>query len=204
MDAASERGILQDLVAQGEERRAERSNREPITVLDCYAHPSMINGIVQGVDAQYSARITLTPRGHHCECPDSQRRGRQVGPCKHTLALATHRLEELQSGEPKPPSVDWQEGPPTTPGYYWIVQWSHGWFGPAVAYVYDGYPDGLQPPSSFTLFDPEYKEWAKKTEGLGIFLRVRFVQGLGAGDHELRSIDVTKHLPLSIPSLPEK
>ena len=50
---------------------------------------------VQGTACTYDVRITVTQkaRGYHCTCRDSQERGRQVGPCKHTLALA-ERLQE--------------------------------------------------------------------------------------------------------------
>ena len=33
--------------------------------------------------------ITIAPsRGHHCTCPDWEKNGRNVGPCKHVMALA--------------------------------------------------------------------------------------------------------------------
>ena len=98
---------------------------------------------------------------------------------------------------------DWVDGSPTTPGYHWVVQWRHGWFGPAVAFVYDGYPNNLQPPLSFKMTDPTYIKWAEKTKDLGIFLRVRLTEGFGAGDHELRSLSFDKHLPCERPALPE-
>lgn len=38
----------------------------------------------------YLTRITVLPsRGHHCTCMDWQRNGKQIGPCKHVLALGT-------------------------------------------------------------------------------------------------------------------
>lgn len=89
---------MEALLAMGEGGRVDRSEHKPIEVLVfTFAGAQTITGRVQGVEKVYDVRITLAPkRGYRCTCPDSRRRGASVGPCKHTLALARHRLDELQ------------------------------------------------------------------------------------------------------------
>jgi predicted nucleic acid-binding Zn finger protein len=83
------------LVAAAERRRLDRS--EAITVVTMAEDASRINAVIQGETGKYNTRITLKPqRGHHCTCPDWERNGRRVGPCKHVLALAlTYKREKL-------------------------------------------------------------------------------------------------------------
>ena len=89
---------MEALAALGEEGRAARSESKPIEVIEAGADSTGLSGRVQGTGAVYEVRITLTPkRGYRCTCPDSRRRGRVVGPCKHTLALARHHRAALQS-----------------------------------------------------------------------------------------------------------
>lgn len=94
----AEAEAMEALLAKGEEGRVDRSEHKPIEVrVVTFEGANTITGRVQGVERMYDVRITTAPRrGYHCTCPDSRRRGRQVGPCKHTLALARHRLDELQ------------------------------------------------------------------------------------------------------------
>lgn len=88
---------MEALIKKGETGRADRSETKPIEVLDAKVVEGRILGKVQGVEAVYHPRITVTPRrAFACDCPDSKRRGRQVGPCKHTLALARHWLVQIQ------------------------------------------------------------------------------------------------------------
>lgn len=97
------------LMQIGERRRTERSEKVPVEVLGFeYVDDTRgkgIEGRVQGVGDIYEVRIlTYVPLGqgrrvYRCTCEDSKRRGREVGPCKHTLALAriwhTQLLSEL-------------------------------------------------------------------------------------------------------------
>lgn len=83
---------LDDLIAKGEARRLRRSETE-VTVREAHLDDteSTIYGKVEGTTNLWNARIRLAPRrGFHCDCPDSLERGREVGPCKHVLALAKH------------------------------------------------------------------------------------------------------------------
>lgn len=96
MKVASEIGILTMLLGKGEERRVDRSEKIPVKVLSLDAEEMQICGLVQGSSNRYRVRIRYSPRSHHCECYDSRQRGREVGPCKHTLALARHRMEMLE------------------------------------------------------------------------------------------------------------
>lgn len=92
---ASEIGVLTILLGKGEGRRIDRSEKNPVRVLSLERDKDQICGLVQGASSQYQVRIRYSPRSHHCECYDSRQRGREVGPCKHTLALARRRLEIL-------------------------------------------------------------------------------------------------------------
>ena len=118
------------LMQIGERRRTERSEKVPVEVLGFeYIDDSRGKGImgrVQGVGDIYAVRIlTYVPLGqgrrvYHCTCEDSKRRGREVGPCKHTLALARvwhtqllFELTELATGlEPVMPQT-WRGQLPT-------------------------------------------------------------------------------------------
>lgn len=89
------------LLARGEEERTERSENRPIEVIEAKVVEGKIVARMQGVAKVYHTRITpetaTTKRSYHCSCPDSRRRGREVGPCKHTLALARHWRDHIQS-----------------------------------------------------------------------------------------------------------
>lgn len=92
----SQAEAMETVLTKGEEGRQERSENKPIEIIDAVERDGRIEASVQGVDKVYSVRITLAPRrGYRCTCPDSRRRGRVVGPCKHTLALAAHWREKL-------------------------------------------------------------------------------------------------------------
>lgn len=92
------------LLRLGEVRRTERSTSAPIEVLEITpfhdAQGCGVRGRVQGVHAIYEVRVCSsvpigTHRVYHCSCLDSVQRGRAVGPCKHTLALAKVWHEQL-------------------------------------------------------------------------------------------------------------
>jgi hypothetical protein len=88
---------MEALLAKGEAGRSERSESKPIEVMEVRQVEGRILGKVQGVESVYHPRITVTPkRSFRCDCPDAQRQGRKVGPCKHTLALARHVLDSMQ------------------------------------------------------------------------------------------------------------
>ena len=76
---------IQALIAKGEARRLQRV--EGMLVEDVRYDGRTINATVRGLTGNYSTRITLQPRGHHCTCADWEKNGRRVGPCKHVLAL---------------------------------------------------------------------------------------------------------------------
>jgi hypothetical protein len=100
---ASEIGVLTILLGKGEGRRVDRSEKNPVKVLSLECEEDYICGLVQGASGHYRVRIRYSPRSHHCECYDSRQRGREVGPCKHTLALARYRIELLE--DPKQPDM---------------------------------------------------------------------------------------------------
>ena len=80
---------MEDLIAAGERRRLGRIG--PIKIQGLKWDGSSIKAMVQGTGESYSTRITVSPRrGHHCTCPDWAKRGKQIGPCKHVLALGKH------------------------------------------------------------------------------------------------------------------
>jgi len=94
------------LMSLGEEGRAGRSAKKPVKVASFELldeeHRSGITGQVQGVTDLYDVRILVigpstegSQRAYHCSCEDSKRRGRWVGPCKHTLALTRVWRDEL-------------------------------------------------------------------------------------------------------------
>lgn len=88
------------LLEGGDVPRTERSEKAPVEVLDFDVDERdegvTLVGKVQGVSSVYDVRIRTFAsddretwfRTYRCSCPDSQLRGRAVGPCKHTLALA--------------------------------------------------------------------------------------------------------------------
>lgn len=78
--------LMDALIARGEARRFGRIS--DVKVRDIRVHGSRLVAEVAGVQDIYMARISLNPRGHHCTCPDWQKNGPKVGPCKHVLALA--------------------------------------------------------------------------------------------------------------------
>ena len=86
--------ILMDrLIAAGEARRLGRTGAIRIKSLNW--DEKTLKATVQGVTDDYLTRITVVPRpGHHCTCPDWERNGKRVGPCKHVLALGEHWKEE--------------------------------------------------------------------------------------------------------------
>lgn len=114
------------LMQIGERRRTARSESNPIEVLGFDSiddeRGKGIAGRIHGVGDIYEVRIlSHIPigqgrRAYRCTCEDSRRRGRAVGPCKHTLALARawHQqllgeLTELAEGlEPVMPST-WRQ-----------------------------------------------------------------------------------------------
>lgn len=83
---------LEALIHAGEARRLGRT--DDVKIASAKGNARQITAIVQGTSGRYDTRITLSPkRGHHCTCPDWQKRGKQVGPCKHVLALARYWRE---------------------------------------------------------------------------------------------------------------
>jgi len=83
---------MRALIAAGEARRLGRTSDIKIKKMDW--KPPSIQAVVQGTTGVYQTRITLTPRGHHCTCPDWQKNGRTVGPCKHVLKLGQVWLDD--------------------------------------------------------------------------------------------------------------
>lgn len=78
--------LVDDLVAAGERRRVGRVSDINVGVMSFDG--SKVTAIVAGTTGKYNVRITVAPkRGHNCTCPDWEKNGRQVGPCKHVLAL---------------------------------------------------------------------------------------------------------------------
>jgi hypothetical protein len=87
---------LSQLVKIAEQGRFDRS--EKIDVSSIQFDGQVIMGKCKsgrGSDT-YNTRISLLPkRGYNCTCPDRERRGGSVGPCKHVLALG----REFWNGE---------------------------------------------------------------------------------------------------------
>lgn len=81
--------VLSRLLEVSEDKRVQRS--EKTFVKEYEMKNQRIEGVVESQTTQgrieYKTRITFDPRGHRCECPDWQQRGRTVGPCKHVVAL---------------------------------------------------------------------------------------------------------------------
>lgn len=84
---------LTDLINAAESRRAGRV--EQVRVVGVAQDGKTYHAVVEGSrGAMYAVRITTgTKRGFRCSCRDCSDRGRQVGPCKHTLAVAHHLLD---------------------------------------------------------------------------------------------------------------
>ncbi len=87
---------MEALIAKGEAGRARRSLKK-IEVLEVTLKDDRIQAVVRGVTDVYNPRITVKPhRSFACNCPDSQRQAVDVGPCKHTIALARYWLAGLE------------------------------------------------------------------------------------------------------------
>lgn len=85
--------LMERLIAKGEARRLGRT--ADIHLRSVRFDGKQINADVQGTTGDYQTRITLRPKpGHHCTCPDWQRNGQRVGPCKHVLKLGEHWRDE--------------------------------------------------------------------------------------------------------------
>jgi hypothetical protein len=97
-------------------------------------------------------------------------------------------------------STAWIPGPPTTAGRFWV----HSGGYVAYAYVYDGYPNELQPPRYSVAGSREFDEWRQSVKGLGVFLRISIAAdgGLGSGDRELRRFPLDHHMPVIPPEAP--
>ena len=99
-----EADALERLVFIADHRRLDRSKNPPIRVLqmertnDGFSN-EILKGRVQGVNAVYECHMrfhaTRGMRWFRCSCEDTRRRGREVGPCKHLLALVRLRLDDL-------------------------------------------------------------------------------------------------------------
>jgi len=74
------------LIQAGEDRRLGRVG--DIKVGQIVFNGRKISSMVKGTTGWYETHITVLPtRGHHCTCPDWEKNGKMVGPCKHVLAL---------------------------------------------------------------------------------------------------------------------
>jgi hypothetical protein len=81
------------LIAAGESRRLGRTSA--IQVGSVSWDGRRISATVKGTTSDYQTHITIQPkRGHRCTCPDWQKNGKRVGPCKHVLRLGQVWLEE--------------------------------------------------------------------------------------------------------------
>ena len=90
---------LGDLVKLAEKGRFDRSESIDVSSINFDGQVIMGNcKSARGGDS-YNTRISLLPRrGYNCTCPDRERRGGSVGPCKHVLALG----REFWNGELQP------------------------------------------------------------------------------------------------------
>jgi uncharacterized Zn finger protein len=92
-DLESQVQLMDRLIAAGEARRLGRTGA--IKVKSVQWDEKVIQALIQGTTGDYKTRITVSPRpGHHCTCPDWQRNGQRVGPCKHVLRLGEYWKEE--------------------------------------------------------------------------------------------------------------
>jgi hypothetical protein len=90
--------LVRDLLARGEARRLGRVSSMGVGTVT--QTPERVTAPVRGTTDTYDVRITLAPhRGHHCTCPDWERNGRKVGPCKHVLALGLAWREQYLEPE---------------------------------------------------------------------------------------------------------
>lgn len=82
------------LISKGEARRLGRTSDIRVTRADFDGN--RVTARVIGTTGQYDTRITVRPTpGHRCTCPDWQKNGPRVGPCKHVLRLAEVWLDVL-------------------------------------------------------------------------------------------------------------
>lgn len=78
--------LVDALIAAGEKRRLGRIS--DIRVGPIKFDNSKVEATVVGTTGDYEVRITVEPtRGHHCTCIDWSKNGKQIGPCKHVLAV---------------------------------------------------------------------------------------------------------------------
>ena len=80
------RTTIEALIRAGEARRLGRTGGIQAATINYDGHA--IWARIRGTSGLYDTRITVLPkRGHHCTCPDWERNGQTIGPCKHVLAL---------------------------------------------------------------------------------------------------------------------
>lgn len=85
--------LMDRLISKGEARRLGRTQH--IKMKSVSFDGNRISARIQGTTGDYDTRITLKPKpGHHCTCPDWERNGRKVGPCKHVLRLGQYWRDE--------------------------------------------------------------------------------------------------------------
>jgi hypothetical protein len=86
--------LMRRLKTRGEARRLGRTT--DIKILEMKYDGDRVWSRAQGVTDMYHPWITIRPRpGHHCDCPDWQKNGKRVGPCKHVLRLGEEWEEIL-------------------------------------------------------------------------------------------------------------
>jgi len=85
--------LLNRLIARGESRRLGRTSA--IGIKSVSWDGNRVSARIAGTSGDYDTRITLFPKaGHHCTCPDWERNGQKVGPCKHVLRLGEYWRDE--------------------------------------------------------------------------------------------------------------
>lgn len=93
-DLVEQTNLMTALIAKGEARRLGRAS--DIRLLDVQYDGKQVAARVRGTMDTYNTRITIRPRpGHNCTCPDWEKNGKQVGPCKHVLKLGEEWLDRL-------------------------------------------------------------------------------------------------------------
>jgi len=86
--------LMRRLKSRGEARRLGRTT--DIKIQEMRYDGDRVWAKVQGVTDVYHPWITIRPRpGHHCDCPDWQKNGIRVGPCKHVLRIGEEWEEIL-------------------------------------------------------------------------------------------------------------